>query len=67
MKEVSQKKNEKEGERLVREGLPTSTGQWWWSPLVVRPIFERGEMCFESYILDVCYPKKLFGICRILV
>ena len=36
-------------------------------PVVVLPVVERGDRCFESYILDVCHPKRLFPTSRTLV
>ena len=48
-------------------GLSGISGAVRWSPVLVLLTVERGEMCFESYIPDVCYPKRLFPLCRILV
>ena len=55
------------GRKAGARWLSDISGEVRWLPVVVLPIVERGEMCFESCILDVCYPKRLFPICRTLV
>ena len=60
MKGVGQKKIEKEGEKLGREGLATSAGQcgdrlWWYDQSL------RGETCaLNRKFLTFAIPKNYF-------
>ena len=60
MREVGQKEIEKEGERLVREGLATSAGQcgdrlWWYGQSL------RGQRrALKRIFLTFAIPEKYF-------
>ena len=54
------------GRKTGARGLSDISREVRWLPLVVLLFFEREEMCFELYILCVCYPKKLFPLYGIL-
>ena len=55
------------GRKAGARGFNDINGGVRWSSVVVLPIVERGEMCLESYNVDVCYPKGIVPICRALV
>ena len=55
------------GRKAGVRGFSGTSGKMRWSPVEGLPIVERIEMCFESCILGVGYPKRLLPRWRILV
>ena len=49
------------GRKSGERGLSDISGKVRWSLVVVLPIVEKVEMCFESYILDAGYRRRFFS------
>ena len=55
------------GRKAGARGLSDINEEVRWWLVVVLPIAETEERCFELYTLDVCHPKRLFPTYRTLV